>query len=897
MENIRIIIKPLTLAVSLSVAGQVLAVGNGNIVSGSGNITQNANNTVIQQHSDKMIIQWDNMNVAKNESLNFKQNSVNSAVLNKIGSLDPTLIQGALNANGKVFIVNPNGVLIGNGAKINVGSLIASSLEIGNDDFIKGNNRFHGGGKGKVSNDGEIVSGQSTALIGAAEVANSGRITAEHGDIHLASGGDITLSFPALGKMRVRINQGSLQALINHGGLAVSRDGNVMLTAWATDKLTRGVINSTGVLEANDMRFVGDGSVLLSSQGQGLVNAGGHMTTRGLGSVEVSGEAINVADGAVFNGPGNTTLTTTKANSYVQTGNATFGSGATTILADNVLTGPHGHDARFSGEVTVVSRSTNHDVALAASDVSGPQGIRAGQNVLSSGLVDAVAHSQQRLVVRSNDGNINVNRAGQSYGDLVLDSRGGTIQVNQAMQAKSLVLSAQQVKQAAGAHIRGQDDVTVSTRGDYQQTADIRAGGDVRINSGGKLSQQAGVTTQAAKNVYYSSRQAELQGHTQAQTVALDVRDTTTQGRTASLQAGDLQLTGGAYDLSQGRNAADRIRVTADTLNLTTTGDTELQSRSRVKNDLTLTSGGDLTLHDLSVQGDTQIRAQKEVRLNGMLNGQQAVDIRAQDIRQSPQSANAGGGIRANKAITLSADRQIDVTTLSSSAEVALRAGQDVKAGIAARSATVNAGGNVLLNGATLRDDMQVVAGKDMVFNGALTAGRDVTIAASNIRDRTVSWSGAPTVSSGRHTTLSANNTLQVNAVRAGTFSHNSPDPQRSRLVMNGKTIAVDRYAAAYEVEQNGRVIARSPEATGVSNSAAGVPSDPAQPPRPGEDTPPTKPTPPATPGFPFEHEPVGQKAFLEFLTVPAQRQWFNSEAGQRWYYAAERRGQFRSRV
>ena len=101
MENKNAVIRPLALAVALSFIGGASAVGTGTVVSGSGFIIKNGNQVKVQQNTDKMIVNWNNMNVGKNESLNFNQPHANAAVLNKINNIDPTVIVGALNAKGK----------------------------------------------------------------------------------------------------------------------------------------------------------------------------------------------------------------------------------------------------------------------------------------------------------------------------------------------------------------------------------------------------------------------------------------------------------------------------------------------------------------------------------------------------------------------------------------------------------------------------------------------------------------------------------------------------------------------------------------------------------------------------------------------------------------------------
>jgi len=122
---------------ALSGAGVAQAVGTGSIVAGQGTITTSGATTAIDQASDRMIINWNNFDVGKGEAVNITQPSTQAAVLNRVTGGDPTSILGRLSANGRVFIVNPNGITIGGGAQINVGGLIASSLNMTNKAFMK----------------------------------------------------------------------------------------------------------------------------------------------------------------------------------------------------------------------------------------------------------------------------------------------------------------------------------------------------------------------------------------------------------------------------------------------------------------------------------------------------------------------------------------------------------------------------------------------------------------------------------------------------------------------------------------------------------------------------------------------------------------------------------------
>ncbi|WP_155626299.1 filamentous hemagglutinin N-terminal domain-containing protein, partial [Burkholderia diffusa] len=229
------LLRPIVLATSLLAAQQVLAVGPSAIVHGNGSVVTNGAVTTVNQKTDKMVVYWGDMNVAAHETLNFAQPSKTAAVLNRVIGADPTQILGALNASGRVFIVNPNGILIGNQAKINVGSLVASSLNVSDDDFLGGRLNFSGNTQAKVVNEGHIDARESVALLGP-RVENRGTIHSQRGSVALAAADGVSLSFAGNG-LQVKLTRGSLQALVENGGMIVSDNGDVMLSAWARDAL------------------------------------------------------------------------------------------------------------------------------------------------------------------------------------------------------------------------------------------------------------------------------------------------------------------------------------------------------------------------------------------------------------------------------------------------------------------------------------------------------------------------------------------------------------------------------------------------------------------------------------------------------------------------------------
>ncbi|MFI8415082.1 filamentous hemagglutinin N-terminal domain-containing protein [Serratia sp. NPDC078593] len=440
MKNTNMVINPLVLSIALAFTGSAFAVGTGTIVNGAGNISKNANTTVVNQNSDKMVIHWNNMNVNGNETLQFNQASSQSSVLNKVNSTTATMIRGALKANGNVFIVNPNGVLIGNSARVNVGSLVVSSLDIKDSDFQKGNLHFTGSTKGKVTNEGSIQAANSVALIGARGVTNTGVIQSTNGNINLASGSDVTLSFPSLGKMNVKVNSASLDALIKNNGVIITRNGSVALTAWAKDQLTRDVINaSSGIVEAHAMNKNSDGSVSLISHGNGNVNIGGRFNIDN--DLKIAAQN-DVTYKTSLNAGGKLDIS---ANNIKTVGNV-YEKSQLTSKKDAVLTAKNNIDIGLiqAGSYLTKGNVTLNGNNITATDIQGSDvNIHAGKSLNASRLIgnnidivalDKVNFSADGLVQSIGDMNITANNGillpsfVRSFGTTSMTTKGNIVQ-------------------------------------------------------------------------------------------------------------------------------------------------------------------------------------------------------------------------------------------------------------------------------------------------------------------------------------------------------------------------------------------------------------------------------------------------------------------------------------
>lgn len=115
----------------------------GEVVDGTGTITQTDLTTTINQTTQNLAIDWQSFDVDTNERVEFIQPDTSSIVLNRILGNNGSTIQGQIDANGQVILVNPNGIFFTSTATINVGGLVASSLDMTPTDFMNGNYFFN----------------------------------------------------------------------------------------------------------------------------------------------------------------------------------------------------------------------------------------------------------------------------------------------------------------------------------------------------------------------------------------------------------------------------------------------------------------------------------------------------------------------------------------------------------------------------------------------------------------------------------------------------------------------------------------------------------------------------------------------------------------------------------
>jgi filamentous hemagglutinin family protein len=281
----------------------------GVVTSGTATISQTGNVTSINQSSGKASINWQGFSINSNETVNFNQPNVNSVTLNRVVGNERTIIDGALNANGQVWILNANGVLFNKNAKVNTAGLIATTKNISDTDFQKGEYKFSGESNETVINMGTIEAKDSgyVALL-ANKIENDGTIKAYKGTVHFIGAKEATINLNGNSIVSFTVNKGVVDALIENKGAIIADGGKIYLTTNAVNELLKSVVNNTGIIEADSMDDVLGEVSLMANNGE-VINSGSIDVSSAngkAGKIIVTGENTTITQTATLKADGKT---------------------------------------------------------------------------------------------------------------------------------------------------------------------------------------------------------------------------------------------------------------------------------------------------------------------------------------------------------------------------------------------------------------------------------------------------------------------------------------------------------------------------------------------------------------------------------------------------------------
>ena len=293
------------LALSLGGTAYAMPTG-GQIQSGQGTIAQNGKNMTVTQQSGKMAVDWTQFNIARDEAVKFAQPGRDAVALNRVTGGQKSVIDGALSANGNLFLVNPNGVVFSKTSALEVGSLVASTAQL-SDTFMKSfadstanlNLTIGEGNNSAILNEGTITAQGGLVALHAAQVENTGTISNPGGTVALAAAKQLTLSPDSDGKLNYAVDGELAQAKALNSGRIQADGGYVVMTAKSAQDVLGTVVNNTGTIEAKTLRQDEKGQILLDGGQSGQVEVSGTLDASGTGEGQSAGSIKVIGQKAI----------------------------------------------------------------------------------------------------------------------------------------------------------------------------------------------------------------------------------------------------------------------------------------------------------------------------------------------------------------------------------------------------------------------------------------------------------------------------------------------------------------------------------------------------------------------------------------------------------------------
>ncbi len=307
-------------AVQANPAGEI-------VINGSFKMEDLGSTLKIIQESKNGIIHWDDFSIKSGEITQFIQPSSSASVLNRVTGSARSEIMGQLLANGNVWVINPNGILVGGGARIDVGGLILSTLDVSNDDFLRGGDmRFAGASQEPITNFGTINAASGDVYLMAHRVENHGFIGALDGRVVLAADNEILIKQGTEGNVFLSgqvghghvLNNGEVVAADvammarNNNAFAMAVQNNGIVRAQTAEKSGGRVRlvaqGGAGVEQAGSVNVDGTRGGRVEIMTEGSASLTGTTTARGtgggggeiiVGSLQTGTKGVNVGLGAV----------------------------------------------------------------------------------------------------------------------------------------------------------------------------------------------------------------------------------------------------------------------------------------------------------------------------------------------------------------------------------------------------------------------------------------------------------------------------------------------------------------------------------------------------------------------------------------------------------------------
>jgi trimeric autotransporter adhesin len=612
----------------------------GRVAGGAANVNPPKGQTLnINQLTDRAIINWKGFNIDVNELVRFIQPSSKSIVLNRVTGVDPSSILGQLVANGRVFIVNSNGIFIGSKATVDVAGLLATTLNIKDADFMAGKFNFSqdpGKSAAYVINQGQIrVSDNGFVFLVAPGVSNEGLVIANLGKVVMGSGekltvdfmGDGLITFAVEGKVLNQVtgpDGAPLSSAVANIGTIKADGGQVILKAKASSEIFSSVVNNSGVIEARSL--LNRGGIIRLEGSDPVANTGEIGWQNNLGKVQnAEGAVINTGRldvSAAERGaaPGQVTLS----------GQMVGSSG--TILARGAGGSQGGRVLITSTDKTVVTSDSQIDTSGVSNSSAGNVVVWSDKDTIyggsilakggevngDGGWVEVSGHENLSFT-----GTVNTLAPNGTTGTLLLDPRDITV----AAAGAATLMQVDEFSDTPG------NDLTIAsgTINSAPSNVILQANRDITVsNAINMVNAGLGITMQAGRDISVNAGISTNNGN-----ISLTANDSTAIGANrTNATPGDITFTMAGANLSAGTG---NINLTVD------------PSTANPFNPGSITNVRNLT----TTGGNIAINSPNNVSLSGTVNsGSGTVTINANSDGAGAQSftMNAGSSITTTNA-------------------------------------------------------------------------------------------------------------------------------------------------------------------------------------------------------------------------------------------------------
>jgi trimeric autotransporter adhesin len=456
------------------------------------------------------------LSIAVNESVNvfFAQGGGNGLFRSTGNSA--TNIMGSLTSNGNLFLINPNGVLFGQGAQIDVGGLVASSMDISNTDFLNSNYQFSANGsKGGINNQGVIrVSDGGYLVLLGKEVTNNGTLEANRGSVVMAAGDSAVLDFYGNGLVKANLSGNALEAIVTQAGNVKADGGSVQL---ATNSRSSAV-NVSGITQANTLverngviRLEGGNAAKVSVKG--TLNATGQLADTSGGTIEVTGEQVALLNGANVDVSGDAAGGTVLIGGGYQGENKNVYNARTTYVDQNASIKANAFTSGDAGKVITWANDTTRFYGIIAANGGGQSGnggfveVSGKRNLDFAGIVDVGATNGIGGKVLFDPENIILNNTTQPA---PTNNADGTPDVAfaDAPVVGATTIQVNDVRGFSELYLQATNDITVENTLSMlaNNSVILEANNDINVNAEISTRGSGGITLNADNNINLNGR-------------------------------------------------------------------------------------------------------------------------------------------------------------------------------------------------------------------------------------------------------------------------------------------------------------------------------------------------------------------------------------------------------